>query len=72
LRAYNKASKSGLNNNGASGAFKSTSDRPDPTHYRTPEERGWKAEALPPGPAFYKPADAGRKSFHLNVCKRFV
>ena len=51
MRAYHKASKASYNmsNNGASGAFKSTSDRPDPTHYRTPEERGWKAEALPPG-----------------------
>lgn len=46
------------------GPFRSTSHRPDPS--------GQKAEALPPGPAFYKPATVGKKSFHLNAHKRFV
>ena len=48
------------------GPFKSTSNRPDPN--------GHKAELLPPGPAYYKPANniLGKKSFHLNAHKRFV
>ena len=51
-------------NRAVTGPFKSTSNRPDPN--------GNKADALPPGPAFYKPAVVGKKSFHLNAQKRFV
>mmetsp|Transcript_1731 Transcript_1731/g.3908 ORF Transcript_1731/g.3908 Transcript_1731/m.3908 type:complete len:398 (+) Transcript_1731:261-1454(+) len=57
--------KSGLNKHRAvTGVFKSTSDRSDPVAH---------AEALPPGPAFYKSeGPVGKKSFHLNSLKRFV
>lgn len=58
-------SKSGLNPNGTSGAFQSTSLRTDAFGQGNPS-------AMPPGPAFYHPAVNDKKSFHLNARKRWM
>jgi hypothetical protein len=59
-----KAGSALTDSRAVTGPFKSASTRPDPN--------GNKAELLPPGPAFYKPASVSKKSFHLNAHKRFV